>query len=62
MTNAHARPPKPKKKHRLREAGELAESVNRNAWADPIGGTIGGKVYFDPRLNKPPKSPEKSHV
>jgi len=63
MTNAHERPPKPKKKHHLRENKDpaMVESVNRNEWTDQIGGRHkDGKDYIDPRLQKPPKSPEKS--
>jgi hypothetical protein len=57
MTNAHARPPKPKLKHHLRDADqETTARVNRNEWGDPIGGRFAGRDCVDPRLSKPPKS------
>jgi len=48
------RPKKAKKKHHLRENtdAESVAAVNRNEWADPIGGKhTDGKDYIDPRLH-----------
>lgn len=55
MTSAHERPPKPKKKHRLREVTdpETVAAIQRNGWTDPIGGKhTDGKVYVDTKLNR----------
>lgn len=64
MTNEHARPPKPKKKHRLREVTDpdTVAAVERNEWADPIGGFVGERVFYDPRLQRqqiPPNTGER---
>lgn len=56
------RPKKKPKKHHLRENTDpaMVESVNRNEWADQIGGRHkDGKDYIDPRLQKPPPALEK---
>ncbi len=47
------RPKKPKKKHTLREVTDpdTVASIERNDWADPIGGKSGDRTYVDPRLH-----------
>lgn len=57
MSKEFERPPKPKKKHHLRDADpDTAAKVNRNEWGDPIGGKYAGRDRVDPRLQKPIKS------
>ena len=52
MTNE--RPPKPKKKHHLRDATDpaLVAEIESNEWAGPIGGKLkDGRTLVDPRLH-----------